>query len=525
MHIVIVHFHLNRGGVTRVIENHLRALATLTGEKAPTHVTIVYGGRATAWHQAITDDLPFECTTAVVPELDYDDESSREHGSKPTADKLLREIQSALDRSHCVKDTTVLHIHNYCLGKNAALPWVIAQLANDGWGVLLHIHDFSEDLRPANYRHMLECAGSVDNLHEELYPQATNIHYAVLNYRDHGLLGRAGIASDRLHLLPNAVDTKQRPPCAQQAEQAKRKLADKFDITNDRMYVLYPVRAIRRKNLGEFLLWSLLVDQATFAVTLAPLNPRELPTYQAWQSLAESLRLSVLFDVGGEHELGLDENYAAADAIISTSVAEGFGLVFLEATLAGRHLVGRSLPGVIDDFQNAGMEFPGLSESLKMPAEWVDVDELRRKHITLSIDLRASFGMPPLEPGEIGRTVEQNFAGDTIDFGRLDSQMQRDILCRVSSEAELGQVLRELNPVATTVGKAASTSYQLCFEANRQVIEQRFSLEVIGDTLSRLYNAVLGSERGRIESHPSIARSILDSFVRPSELFPIRLQP
>ena len=48
--------------------------------------------------------------------------------------------------------------------------------------------------------------------------------------------------------------------------------------------------------------------------------------------------------MGAPGGLEFFENLAAADAVATTSLAEGFGMVFLEAWLAGRPLVGRDLP-------------------------------------------------------------------------------------------------------------------------------------------------------------------------------------
>ena len=60
---------------------------------------------------------------------------------------------------------------------------------------------------------------------------------------------------------------------------------------------LYPTRAIRRKNIGEFLLWSALAENGDrFAVTLAPKNPIFKPVYENWVEFAATLGLPVEFD-------------------------------------------------------------------------------------------------------------------------------------------------------------------------------------------------------------------------------------
>jgi len=176
MHVIFVHYHLNRGGVTRVIENLLRALASLSDDKLPHRLTIAYGGRAAAWGHHIAKNSPFDVKLTEIPQLDYDTESSQVTG------QLQQTLTNLLTETDCAINSTVLQVHNHSLGKNVELPLALARLANDGWYLLLHIHDFAEDLRPSNYQHMLKHAESPDQLHRQLYPHAPQIHYAMLNH-------------------------------------------------------------------------------------------------------------------------------------------------------------------------------------------------------------------------------------------------------------------------------------------------------------------------------------------------------
>jgi len=114
--------------------------------------------------------------------------------------------------------------------------------------------------------------------------------------------------ADRLHLLTNAVAPLHQSVSTERAEIVKKKLAEIYGEPSARTNVLYPVRAIRRKNIGELLLWSLLVEDETFAVTLAPLNPKERASYNVRVSVAKALELPVLFDVGADGGLSLEDN-------------------------------------------------------------------------------------------------------------------------------------------------------------------------------------------------------------------------
>ncbi|MCH7988084.1 MAG: hypothetical protein IID46_02915, partial [Planctomycetes bacterium] len=339
MNIAIVHYHLNRGGVTQVVRNHLLALDAVSDPDQRIRTAILFGGRKQGWNNDLPEQLnAISLKLCPIPQLDYD--------SRPVAEPeaLAAEMRSQLHRLEFSPGETVLHVHNHGIGKNASLPGALRILALEGYNLLLQIHDFAEDFRPAHYRLLQDAIGR-ESLNETLYPQASQIHYAVLNRRDFSILQQAGVDASRLHFLPNPVvpASEEKPD----KEHARRKLHDRCNISRDQQYVLYPVRGIRRKNLGEALLWSLLAGNSTVVgITLAPINPAEQARYTGWKNLAAELDLPCRFETGEEQGLGFAENLAAADLILTTSVAEGFGMVFLESWLSDCHLAGRNLPEV-----------------------------------------------------------------------------------------------------------------------------------------------------------------------------------
>ena len=71
----------------------------------------------------------------------------------------------------------------------------------------------------------------------------------------------------------------------------------------DGALVLYPVRAIRRKNLGELFLLAALSPKGTrYAVSLAPDAERWMAVYEEWRAFAADTGLPVLLDVVGRHD-------------------------------------------------------------------------------------------------------------------------------------------------------------------------------------------------------------------------------
>ncbi len=129
MDLAILHYHLNRGGVTRVIANHLLSLnASLAGQDR-CRVAIIYGGRCAGWPDDLTAQLDrLDVTMCAVPELDYD-----EPGARPQPHSLAEHVRRHLDKHGFVPEQTLLHVHNHSVGKNCSLPGALAQLSAAGF--------------------------------------------------------------------------------------------------------------------------------------------------------------------------------------------------------------------------------------------------------------------------------------------------------------------------------------------------------------------------------------------------------
>jgi hypothetical protein len=520
MKLAIIHYHLNRGGVTRVIENQLLALDTVLEGEPPWDAAVLYSGRRQGWNQDLPASLKnVRLTLHEVPALDYDDQG----GSAAVG----RQLPEALRQIGFTPAESVLHVHNHALGKNVRLPEVLGRLAAAGFALLLQIHDFPEDFRPANYRRLRDAfavrRGSLtpsaargpvrraattqiaDDLAAELYPQAPHIHYAVLSGRDHRILRSAGVCASRLHRLPNPVPqidhlppTKaslRRPLLRSGARPpARRRLAKEFGIAEHQRLILYPVRCIRRKNVGESLLYSALAPPETVVgLTLPPLSPAELPIYDAWKRLAAELNLPCRFELGVPGALTLAENLAAADMICTTSLAEGFGMVFLESWLAGRPLLGRDLPEITRDFTEVGIRLDWLHPQLRVPVEWVGIDAFRRT--TLQAYRRTLAVYLQDEPQGLPRLLEARTADGLVDFADLDETLQQQVLRSVvGSRQNRGRVLQ----CNEWIGRALSISRDEVaevVEANARAIRQHFSLIPSGRRLLDLYRQIAASPR------------------------------
>ncbi|MGB0344258.1 MAG: hypothetical protein ACPGGJ_02595, partial [Coraliomargarita sp.] len=164
LRVAIVHYHLKRGGVTRVIESTLRGLGQCP--RASVHAVVLTG--------EIPDGFPFKESARAVEGLHY----SNSQAHTPDSASLLQRMRDAA-RQALGAEPDLWHIHNHSLGKNEAMPGVVSLLAEAGEALLLQIHDFAEDGRPQNHRvnqARTEHAGN-------LYPLGDRVHYALINAR------------------------------------------------------------------------------------------------------------------------------------------------------------------------------------------------------------------------------------------------------------------------------------------------------------------------------------------------------
>jgi hypothetical protein len=519
MNIAIVHYHLNRGGVTQVVLNHLWALHTLPDQLLPHVVLLLHGGQREGFPGDLPKRLPrLKIMEVVVPELDYDQGLF----AKPQPLILADRIEIVLREMGCVAEDTLLHVHNHALGKNVSLPGAVAALADRQFGLLLQTHDFAEDFRPVNYRRLQKALAPDEpaSLPGVLYPQAPQIHYAVLNRRDWSVLRDAGVDVGRLHSLPNPA----RPPeSVSDRSTARQRLGERFGIEADDRYVLYPVRGIRRKNLGEALLWAAAAKPGTaFGFTLPPLNPIEQPNYIQWRSLAAELRLPCYFEVGGENGLSLADNLAACDCVLTTSLAEGFGLVFLETCLSHRALVGRDLPEITSDFVQRGMTFDGLQPRVDVPVEWIGRHELLDMLAGGYNSTLESYGRAPLSRHAVDEGLDCKLQNGCVDFGDLNANLQEGVIRKVSGNTDAMKTLVTINPFLRDEIFSNDAEYSAKAERNAAVATSRCSLEITARQLADTYQRVMASQRGPLSDLKS-GEKILDTFLNLSRFRPVLL--
>lgn len=310
------------GGVTRVI------LAEMT------YCSQVIHNAALISSEPANIDFP----TKIIASLDY---------AKQTLVSEEAFFAQLLAAAEDFPKPWIWHIHNPTLGCHSLFTSCCQRLAEQNERLIYHMHDFAEDQRPANLKRLFEVERLFEN--RKLYPYSQRMHYCVLTGRDRDLLIAAGLPSEQVSVVPNPISANPLP-------------------VNDRLdsWVLYPTRAIDRKNIGEFLLLSALAPAGTrFATTRGPGESRHQQHYAEWVRFSNELELPVDFAIAETRsEFPLEHWIREATHLCTTSAHEGFGMAYLESIAWQRPLLGRSIPHVQSDLEVMHIHHPDLYDSL-----------------------------------------------------------------------------------------------------------------------------------------------------------------
>lgn len=465
MKIVYLHYHLNPGGVTTVLCQQAAAMAR------EHEVLVLSGGGAP----------PDLLAPAIhLPDLYYD---ALRPG--PVTPEDLAEAINAAIAGHWPQGCDLLHVHNPTLVKNRSLLPALEILQKKGLRLLLQIHDFAEDGRPGVY-----ASG----------PYPADCHYAVINSRDHGLLVRAGLTPAGCHLLPNMVSPL--PP------------AD--STPPDRGRVLYPVRAIRRKNIGEALLLALfLPPEHSLGITLPPTSPVDQGSYQMWCRLAEERLPMVAFEVGvGARFAALVH---AAPFLITTSITEGFGFSFLEPWTAGRTLWGRRLEANCADFAAKGIDLTHLYAKLRVPLGWVDGADFAARWLTAYARAHRQFGLD-LADGAAETALAEVVREAAVDFGLLHEDHQTAVIHRLVANPSDRSRLSRLQPALQQLGSLTDAEERI--DRNCRAIIEHYGPEAYHRRLERIYRAVHKPVHQQIDK-----ASLCRAFLKPTDFSLLKWSP
>ena len=435
MKIAFIHYHLKTGGVTTCLKQQLEALkndcdmCVITGEPAPAN---------------------FPVKTFHIPQLAY---SSVYH--KPFEPEDVAAAVASNIRSQFNGPCDIVHVHNPLLAKNAKFLAILKAMQKGGLNLLLQVHDFAEDGRAHLY-------------FDEDYP--ADCHYCVVNSRDYQMLLASGLKEQGLHPLFNCVSQPQTPP----------------DPVAQRPFVVYPIRAIRRKNIGEAILLSLFFgDREKLAITLPPNSAADIASYRDWKVFVDDSRLRVDFD------RGLSEPFEAivysARYLLTTSITEGFGFSFLEPWLFNKLVCGRKLSDICIDFESRGVCLDHMYTQLKVPVDGFDSNGFFDKWKRTIKDTARFFNLQ-IDPEQIRSAYDAITTGGMIDFGLLAENFQKQVLRHLLSGKAHVQKLKSLNPLLSKIDRAALEKNIIA--SNRDAVVRNYNMSQYRQNLLNMYAQV-----------------------------------
>ncbi len=502
--LTIFHYHFLTGGVTSVVT---RAIAAFRQHLEEVKKIRLVAGRTPADRSRL-EALDVEIT--IYPWIDYlDPERSPNSGpeSRKLAARLLEDFGS---------DNSVWWIHNYHLGKNPIFTEALLQIlkSDSRQKMIFQIHDFPECGRYQNLAFLNQM------LTLPPYPISPKVHYTVLTDRDRKILLKAGIPSALVSVLENPVAPYF--PSPREKQKLKGRLAAAFKDRNftfhpEHPLFFYPVRAIRRKNVFEAALIARLLDrQVNLMVTLPGTSRLEAPYSTLVEKGYRNGIIRGIWNIGADLEqvgLQFEDLIGASDLLLSSSIQEGFGYLFINALQWGLPLAARDLD-ILTGMKELFSDYPVFFyENILCP---LPIGERQKLLSSYEQKVRGLQGVLPAE--EIARLKKEFhslFEQELIDFSYLPAELQLRLLSGLESEQARSHFRR--------VNKNLIVRIQALLHAQapnkEREVEDRFGHKRYAFTFKRILNALLNPGKLNHAVDPEkIQPEIIKHFARKEHL-------
>jgi glycosyltransferase involved in cell wall biosynthesis len=429
MKLLIIHYHLRPGGVRRIIElatphlvrhfeGAIGSIVLATGEPPDPK-----------WENLFRRQLaetPVEFF--IEPAFNYLSEQAL------AAAQVQGRVRAALKTlfAGMQRKNALIWAHNLGIARNVLLTREVTRTcAIRKLSLVLHHHDWWFDNRWLRWREMRRFGfRTLTSVARAIFPAARSVHHLAINRSDaihlrHGFPESAG-------WLPNITECTMPPSVARvrwTGDWLRRKLNDRAAP----VWIL-PCRGLRRKNIAEALLLTRwLRPEAWLVTTGGASSDDEKPFFNQLVAAARQhgwpLRPGIL--QGDEtNKPSVAELLAASEAVLLTSIQEGFGLPYLEAAAARRPLIARSIPNVAPDLEQLGFRFPQYYKEILIDASLFDWRAERKRQSILFQTWRQ--GLPRPVQGFVGKPALLAAASKPcpLPFSRLTLRAQLEILAQ-----------------------------------------------------------------------------------------------
>jgi glycosyltransferase involved in cell wall biosynthesis len=354
--LIIVHHHFRPGGVRRVIELATPHLVAHWPERVRAVVLATGEAPDAAWLRAFRRRLHGTPVKVFVqPAFGYLSEL------RPNGKSIRRLVSDGVMELvvEVLRSGGLIWAHNLGLGRNLYLSRELTYTCQVcGPPLIAHHHDWWFESRWHHFVAMREPGfRTLRAVASAVLAVSPQICHVAVNHDDAKVLEKhfPGLAG----WLPNPIEPVKKPLAAR-VEAARAWLREQ--LGEEAPVWLLPCRLLRRKNIAEALLLTRWLRPDAWLVTTGGVSSAEEQAYAdkllaAAQTHGWRLRLGIL--QGDEsRKPSVPELLAASEAVLLTSLQEGFGLPYLETAAAGRPLVARKLPNIAPDLAKFGFRFP-----------------------------------------------------------------------------------------------------------------------------------------------------------------------
>jgi len=431
-HLVVIHYHWRPGGVRRVVELTLPAIASAAGPLLK-RITLLSGGRDGERPEFGPLDIP----TQFIQEPACDYFSNQTDTPAVISEKIQRVLRKAMEGS--APSRTLIWFQNPALARNAMLCREVADICRKaGAALFLHHHDFWCAGRWARWNELAQCGcPDLPSAAQTLFASGTRSVNAGINLPDFQTLQRS-FPQTAFH-LPNPV-LRSAASSSGNIEAAQAWVAEELKCGGPLW--IYPTRFLRRKNLLEaILLTRWLRPDAVLATTSGQFSLDEADYAHDLKQAAAKHGWRVhfgLLDKPGAPQVA--DLLHIAEAVVHTSVQEGFGMSFVETAASGTPLIARVIPAVMPDLAAMGFEFPQLYNDICIDPRLFDVEAEIQRQSRLAESARERLPAP----------FQKKFPTLTADvgsyffFSRLTRHAQLEVLAH--SPTESWKACMPLNP-------------------------------------------------------------------------------
>ncbi|MFT4297865.1 MAG: hypothetical protein ACMXX5_01605 [Candidatus Woesearchaeota archaeon] len=440
-----MHHHMKQSGVRTVIEDIFESLS----KDKSFNLNLIYSSE-----KGIFRPTGYKVNAIDITQVDYDNYIYKgKQALLDSANDLKNKIKKNLDLS----SPCVLHCHNAGLFKNSCLTAALMMLAKDlenkDFLLLFQHHDFAEEKRPNRLHLMMNCTGKKDRLFGSriTYPIGKNIHYMSINSRDYKLLNLIGIPKSNISIYHNAIDTKIFHAKPMNLDKLKNNIA-KYAKQNNyffdlkRKILLSPLKLIERKNIAETLLILKLLnkhkDEWQLLITLEGSSPDDVRYGDKIKAYIRKNKLPVTIGFGykllspdekrGRYSNNITDMFALSDAVITTSVQEGFGFCYIEGWVAGKKVIGRRLDYIFRDFERNNLNMKHFYKKIMVNKKDFPKHTVEQKIKLLD---KADYGTL-LNDKELKKTIDVLYSKDS----QIVSHNRKLILKHYSKESYLTRI-------------------------------------------------------------------------------------